>query len=174
MRLPLVAPFLLATLIACDGSQTGTSPDETGGVIQSVPQARATTITTSVTFPIDISVFIPCANGGAGETVELTGELHDLFHITLTSANTFVFRFLDNPQGITGVGDVSGDTYHGTGGTQQTQTGAVGTEQTFVNNFRIIGQRTGNNFLVHEELHFTVTANGTLTVNLDHLSVECR
>src|SRR5690349_4771860 len=45
--------------------------------------AAAETFTASTKFPIDIIVFVPCANGGAGELVELTGSLHDLFHMTI-------------------------------------------------------------------------------------------
>jgi hypothetical protein len=42
--------------------------------------------TTNSSFPIDLVVFVPCANGGAGESVELTGNLHDLFAVS-TNAN---------------------------------------------------------------------------------------
>ena len=45
---------------------------------------------------------------------------------------------------------------------------------TFVNNFRIIGQGSGNNFLVHETLHITVNADGTITVFHDNFSIDCR
>src|SRR5690242_17053344 len=45
--------------------------------------AAADSFTVSTSFPIDIVVFVPCAAGGAGEIVELTGNLHDLFHFTL-------------------------------------------------------------------------------------------
>jgi hypothetical protein len=175
MRLPRVSPvLLLATLIACSASQSPTSPSDRGDIITPPPEARATAVTTSVNFPIEISVFIPCANGGAGEDVLLSGELHDLFQVTLTSNGHFTLKFLDNPQGITGLGSVTGNKYQGTGGTQQTVTGTIGTELTFVNNFRIIGQGPGNNFLVQEVAHVTVNANGTVTVNFDNFSADCR
>jgi hypothetical protein len=41
----------------------------------------------------------------------------------------------------------------------------------FINNFRIIGQGPVNNFLVHETLHFTINADGTVTVFHDNFSV---
>jgi hypothetical protein len=46
--------------------------------------------------------------------------------------------------------------------------------QTFVNNFRIIGQGPGNNFLLHETFHLTVNANGELTTIHDNFSVDCK
>src|SRR5215510_11114323 len=66
--------------------------------------AVADTFTVSQKFPIDILVFIPCAAGGAGELVELTGNLHDLFHVTLNARGGFRASFVDNPQGISGTG----------------------------------------------------------------------
>jgi hypothetical protein len=47
-------------------------------------------------------------------------------------------------------------------------------EETFVNNFRIIGQGPGNNFLVHEVFHITFNANGSITAFVDKFSVDCR
>ena len=46
--------------------------------------------------------------------------------------------------------------------------------QTFVNNFRIIGQGPDNNFLVHQTVHQTVNANGDVTSTIVNTSVECR
>jgi hypothetical protein len=45
---------------------------------------------------------------------------------------------------------------------------------TFINRFDIIGQGTGNNFTVHETAHITFNADGTVTVNFDNFSVECK
>ena len=143
-------------------------------LVPSSTSAAADTFTVSSSFPIDILVFIPCAAGGAGEFVELTGNLHDLFHVTFTSSGTFRMTFSDNPQGISGTGWTTGDKYQGTGITRDTFGGRVGYEETFVNNFRIIGQGTGNNFLIHENLHITVNANGTMTVFHDNFSVVCK
>jgi hypothetical protein len=45
---------------------------------------------------------------------------------------------------------------------------------TYVNNFRIIGQGPGNNFLVHETMHITLNAAGILTVSHDNINVDCK
>ena len=136
--------------------------------------AAADTFTVSSSFPIDIVVFVPCANGGAGELVELTGDLHDLFHITLNARGGFRVVFHDNPQGISGTGLTTGAKYQGTGVTRDSFGGTAGFEETSVNNFRIIGQGPGNNFLVHDNFHITVNANGTVTSFHDNFSVECK
>lgn len=136
--------------------------------------AAADTFTLSQTFPIDMVVFVPCAAGGAGELVELTGNLHDLFHVTFDGRGGFHISVIDNPQGITGIGWTTGAKYQGTGETRDSYNGMVGFEETYVNNFKIIGQGTGNNFLVHENFHITVNANGTVTSYHDNFSVECK
>jgi hypothetical protein len=133
-------------------------------------------VTTNESVPLAITVFIPCANGGAGETVTLTGELHVLLTFTI-NGNNISGKTHFQPQGISGLGDVTGAKYQGTGVTQDQfksslQNGQF--EESFVNNFRMIGQGPGNNFLVHENLHITVNANGDVTVMHDNLSVECK
>jgi hypothetical protein len=38
----------------------------------------------------------------------------------------------------------------------------------------MIGQGPGNNFLVHETLHITMAADGTVTVMHDNFSIDCK
>ena len=125
---------------------------------------------------IDLPVFIPCAAGGAGELVDLSGPLHTLITFTI-NGNNVSGKTHFQPQGISGTGETTGDKYQATGVTQESFTGSFQNGQfsdTFVNNFRIIGQGPGNNFLVHETLHITVNANGTLTVFHDNFSIDCK
>jgi hypothetical protein len=133
--------------------------------------AQATAITENLQFPIVFDVFVPCANGGAGETVSLSGTLHEVFHITFDVNGGVHVKIHDQPQGISGFGQASGAKYQATGVTQQqSNTNPF----TFVNNFRIIGQGPGNNFLVHQVFHVTVNANGAVTALFDRPSIECR
>ena len=142
-------------------------------VVSSSSGAPASSFTANSFFPIELTVFVPCANGGLGEDVELSGTIHDLFHVTLND-NTVHVKTHDQPQGVTGTGLVTGDKYQGTGVSQDEFTAAVGQEETFINNFRIIGQGNGNNFLVHENFHITVNANGTITSFHDNFTVDCK
>ena len=136
--------------------------------------AKATTFTDNVRVPVDIFVFVPCAAGGAGEFVDLTGTLHILFVTTIDSKGGFHSKFHFQPQGITGTGFTTGAKYQGTGVTQGTFNGKIGFVNSFVNNFKIIGQGPGNNFMIHENFHITVNAKGKLTVVVDNFSVKCK
>ena len=131
-------------------------------------------VTTNIEMPINITVFVPCAAGGAGENVALSGDLHTLFTTTFDSNGGFHAKVHFNPQGVSGIGQTTGDKYQGTGVTQSEINGRVGYETSFVNNFRIIGQGPGNNFMIHETMHITVHPDGTVTGFVDNFSVSCK
>jgi hypothetical protein len=128
----------------------------------------------STQFPIELSVLVPCANGGVGEEVVLSGELHDVFVWVFNDSGGYTLQYHDNPMGVIGIGKDTGTTYRATGVSLGGGTGRVGFEDTYVNNFRIIGEGTDNNFLVHETYHVTLNANGTLTAYVDNYSAECK
>ena len=138
--------------------------------------AQALTITTNDFVPFALVAFVPCANGGAGELVLVQGTLHLQDHITINN-NRANIKTHAQPQGATGTGLTTGDSYNANGVTQEQDSipitnGAF--EFTFVNNFRIIGQGNGNNLLVHQNVHQTINANGDVTTTIVNQSVECR
>ena len=173
MRAALAVLVLTTGLAGCEAAPTETSAD--ASPVQDSPTfVRAITATINQKIPFELAVFISCAAGGAGEVVDLSGTLHDLFHLTI-NGKRFVLKTHDQPQGVSGVGETTGDVYRATGVTQDiTTSGIVGNTETFINNFKIIGPKAGNNFLVHENFHVTVNANGTITVVRDHLTVTCK
>jgi hypothetical protein len=139
-----------------------------------MPSADAA-VNVNDTTDISLTVFIPCAAGGAGEIVDLSGPLHTLVSFTV-NANNVSGYFHFQPQGISGTGETTGAKYQATGVTQESFKTSLQNGQanlTSVNNFRIIGQGPGNNFLVHETLHISINADGTLTVFHDNFSVSC-
>ncbi len=122
------------------------------------------------------SDFIPCANGGAGETVSGTIDLHILLKSTV-NGNNVSGKYHFQPQGGSLVGAITGDAYNPTGVTQGTFKGSLQNGQftaTDVNNYRLIGPGPGNNLLIHQVSHITVNANGDTTVTFDKPSVECK
>jgi hypothetical protein len=138
--------------------------------------AQALAITTNDFVPFAQINFVPCANGGAGELVLIQGTLHIQQHITINN-NRATIKAHFQPQGAGGTGLTTGDTYNATGVTQEVDTIALtggATEFTFINNFRLIGQGPDNNLLVHQTIHTTINANGTVTSVVDNTSVECR
>jgi hypothetical protein len=133
-------------------------------------------VTTNISVPLNLTVAIPCANKGAGETVQLSGQLHILTTSTI-NGSTVHFSAHTQPQDVSGIGSSTGDRYRGTGVTRQDinfATSSFPVTFTAVNNFRIIGQGTSNNLLIHENAHFTVNANGITTATLDNFSAECK
>jgi hypothetical protein len=133
-------------------------------------------VTVNDTTDINLTVSIPCADGGNGEVVDLSGPLHTLMSLTINGNNVSGYYHFQ-PQGISGIGETTGVKYQATGITQESFKNSLQNGQandTYVNNFRIIGQGPGNNFLVHETLHFTINANGTVTVFHDNFSIDCK
>jgi hypothetical protein len=126
--------------------------------------------------PFEAVFFVPCADGGAGEEVLLTGFLHVLMTETQDAKGNLHFMSHFQPMGIVGTGLTTDDMYRGTGVEKETTKDASPppSEDTFVSNFRIIGQGPGNNFLLHQLFHVTVNANGEVTVEVDNLSVDCK
>src|SRR5258708_23222840 len=92
------------------------------------------------TSEINLTVFVPCAAGGAGELVDLSGPLHTLITLTINGNNVSGTAHFQ-PQGLSGTGETTGDKYQATGVTKDSsfkasfQNGHA--NQTFLNNFRI-------------------------------------
>ena len=128
-------------------------------------------------FPFDSVVYVPCANGGAGEYVELSGSLNFVFHSTFDSSGGMHLQLRSNLQGVGGTGMTTGAKYRASDSeTLQFNVAADDApfESTTVSSFDIVGQGKGNNFLLHESAHFTVNANGDVTAQHDNFSVDCK
>jgi hypothetical protein len=118
---------------------------------------------TSTKVPFD-TTFTPTGPGCENaEDIHLTGTLN----IVTTTANGKTIRQF-HPQGITGVGETTGTTYRGTGGTiiigDPTNDGKT---HTYVNNFNIIATKpAGISSIEHLVLHITVNAQGEITADV--------
>jgi hypothetical protein len=137
-----------------------------------LPTPTRAEVLTNTKVPFATLAFIPCVP----ETVLLTGELHILITQEMDANGGIHVKSHFQPQGISGLGMVTGLKYQGTGVTQEHINDHTGPafEDTFVNNFRIIGQGPGNNLLVHTTFHVTVNANGVTTANVLNTSTECQ
>jgi hypothetical protein len=168
-RLPLVLSIAVL-LVAC--AQSPVTPDQ--DAVNDFGFS-ASTSTDNVVIPLDLVVYVSCANGGQGEFVQLSGSLHIIFHLTISSSGNVVFKDHFQPQSVSGTGLTTGAAYQGTGVTQNHNFfGQVGQTVSFIDNFLIIGQGPGNNFTLHENFHVTVNANGTLTTFVDNISADCK
>jgi hypothetical protein len=130
--------------------------------------ARATT----EKIPFD-TVLAPA--DACGEAIHLSGTLLAQFTSSETPSGNVEVGFHFNPQGVTGVGLTSGATYHATGETLGTTTirAGGGTSDSFVNNFKIIGEGKAQNFLETDVFHVTVNANGVVTATVDKSMIRC-
>jgi hypothetical protein len=161
-------------LSACQDVPTRTLAPE--APMFAAASSPAITTTYNEIVPLDQYIFVACANGGAGELVQLSGDLHVLITSTI-NGNTIRVNSHFQPQGGTGVGLTTGDTYQATGVTQDQSNGNLLNgqfEASFVNNFRIIGRGPGNNFLSHENFHVTVNAAGEISTTHDNVSFDCK
>jgi hypothetical protein len=164
--LVVAAAFALSSL-GCQG-------DVTGPAGRSGPSFAATPSTQIVVNPISITKFVPCANGGLGEDISLSGAIHSVFHVTLDGSGGAHVVVIHNPQDVSGVGLTTGARYQGVGTHQDAFNAKIGVEETIVTTGMLIGQGPGNNLLTHDVIHTTVLANGLVTSSHDFVSIECR
>ncbi len=68
---------------------------------------------TTVSRSIDQSVWVSCANGGAGEAVRVTGNLRYDVHRTQDSSGVFHFNIRSNTSGLSAVGLTTGTFFRG-------------------------------------------------------------
>jgi hypothetical protein len=155
-------------------SSLGCQEDVTGPANRGSPSFAAAPSTQIVVNPISITKFVPCADGGLGEDVSLSGTIHSVFHVTLDGLGGAHVVVIHNPQDVSGVGLTTGAKYQGVGTHMDVFNATVGVEETTVTTSQLIGQGPGNNFLVHDVVHTTVLASGVVTSFQDHVTVECK
>ena len=164
--------LVVATVVAM--SSLGCQEDATGPASHNGPSFSAVASTENVERVIAGTKFVPCANGGLGEDVSLSGDIHSVFHVTLDGSGGAHVVVIHNPQGVSGTGLTTGAKYQGVGTHQDVFNATVGVEETTVTTGQLIGQGPGNNLLIHDILHTTVLANGVVTSFHDNFSIECR
>ena len=139
----------------------------------SVSAAQAE-IVTNETVSYAYSGFVDCANGGAGELLTGTIDVHNLITSTV-NGNVDSWQFQFQPRGSL-VGRITGDTYQLTGVTRGTyndiqQSGLY--TLTYVNSYQLIGPGPGNNVRVREVAHMTLDGDDVV-VRHDSFSIECK
>jgi hypothetical protein len=170
VKLAVVLPIAAGLLAGCQRDVMEPRP---AAELAPVFAAVAGGVETNVIVPIDIATFIPCANGGNGEVVTLTGTLHLMYNVTTDNRGGVHVKSHFQPQHVSGVGQITGALYQGTGATQEMYTTKVGFTHTAVNVFRVIGQGPGNNYRVTELTHTTVRPDGTVSASVSRSRVDC-
>jgi hypothetical protein len=142
------------------------------GVVTTATSAQALL---NIDVPITTTVFVPCANNGQGDTIQISGTLHTVLLITQENGVLTLHETL-NGQGITGASTTTGAKYHT--GIAETNTfhGNIGATQfttTEPINLIFVGQGTASNLIEQFLLHFTVHPDLTVTAFVDNENVQC-
>ncbi|HEX2094489.1 MAG TPA: hypothetical protein VHG28_18940, partial [Longimicrobiaceae bacterium] len=138
-----------------------------GSVGSGMASAQATTVTTQVRIPLNHTVVVD------GESYQVSGSLHALFHVTRDAAGGRHLKAHVNGQGVSAVG--GGTTYRvNTAANFTANLGAAkeaASNFTAVVNFGLIGQGRTPNLRLHVNLHGTVNANGEVTATVAHVRI---
>lgn len=117
--------------------------------------------------------WVRCANGGAGELVTGTIELHDLVTSTVNE-DVDASQYMSAPRGSL-VGQITGDTYRLSGVARGTYIELLQSDRyvaTYINRYRLIGPGTGNDLAVRETTHITRDGDDVV-VRHDDFAIEC-
>jgi hypothetical protein len=168
-----LALLSIVTLAACGDSSQPLAPVSA----RTAPTARAAAYVETTVFetPTNVARFVKCANGGLGEVVDYSGTVLRMVHVT-ENENGFHVTFHANPQQVSGVGRITGDTYQARGTyTSSFNVGQEGGTQTIHDVLKLVGQGPNNNLTVtFEDYHITINANGEVTVLSDeNFSAVC-
>jgi hypothetical protein len=162
--------IVILTVAACD--VTTTAPASLG-----TPSFAAIVEHTNEFTEGDFGFFeVPCANGGAGEIVRVSGTLHLLMHVTITPAGRTLLRGLGQAQGMIGVGETTGDVYRSSiasGFVDARFDDAFPIAFTELVNIRLIGPGPDNNLMLHETFHLTVNADGSIIAETFNRNLTC-
>ena len=158
-RLPVVVALLLLTM-----------------AVPTSASAQADTTVTNIRFPLSASAFVPCALGGQGEEVLVSGTAHIVVVTTIDAQGQPHVVVTANYDGLQGVGLTSGDRYVGVAAENQISNfePVAPWVVTMTQTVQFVGQGPDNNFMVKFLFHLTVDATGKVTVSKAELQIECR
>jgi hypothetical protein len=106
------ATIAVAALTAACSTTDSTAPRTTPASARRSVSAAAPSDAT-ISRLIDRYVWVSCANGGAGETIHVTGDLRYDVHTTQDATGVIHFNVKSNTSGLTGVGTTSGTFFRG-------------------------------------------------------------
>lgn len=175
---PMIIGFLSVFTVAFLFSCTKNAGDATTPAAEEATAANASSNSASDNIihavPFETTLFVPCANGGAGEDVTLTGFTNFIYQMTWTDQN-FTLVYHDNVHKVTGIGASSGETFVASGGTNGTVMGSWVNSQwtgTTIQQLRVVGRN--NSFFVTYKYHITVTSDGKVIVSSNEDTADCK
>ena len=166
--------FVVAVLISCSKNMADVPGQQNAQFASTGPSSNASTRTSTVAIPFENTVYVPCANGGAGDSVVLTGKMNLVYNMTWTDQN-FTMLYHDNEHEVKGVSLSSGETFTGSGETNGTFKGTWENSQwvgNFVEKTKVVGNSTV--FTITQKIHLKVTPDGNVVVNNVDQTVTCQ
>jgi hypothetical protein len=143
-----------------------------------LPTAASARVVTRATFPIEGGEFVPCALGGAGEDILLSGERRLIAGVT-TDAHGVDHGFLHAGGGAAhGIGLTSGDRYVSSFVSHSVHRFTYDPEgqSVYVETLHllVVGQGPNNNFHWQLRFHVVTDANGIVRVYMYDSEIFCR
>jgi len=137
-----------------------------------IARAEARVLKDTVLAPFTFTAFYQCAE----EAIAITGEFRITTMTVVDASGGIHATFTLVPVKVRGVGLTSGITYKAVGGERDTFTSAANGAFTFnyTSMFNLVSQGSTDNLQAFVTNHFTVDANGDVTVERFDVRAECR
>jgi hypothetical protein len=168
-----LALFVMLLLVSCSKNITETPGRDNTGVSSHIQSSQDQSNNGLVAVPIAETLFVSCANGGAGENITLTGTTNFVYQITWND-HGFHLVYHANSHALTGVGLSSGETFTGSDGTQGTVMGSfVNNQWIGTTNERMIINGQNTKYTIVYKNHLVVTPDGKVTVSISEKTIDC-
>lgn len=138
---------------------------------QTKTMAQATTITTQASFPV-IYDAVPCG----GDVVTFSGNMHFLFHITVTPNGGRHTVLVMNTSDVKGVGLTGEEYIANTTVTQNLNNPeTIDGKLVYTSNakYLVVGKGSNPDFLLRMKMHITANDNGTATPDTPEFTIQC-
>jgi hypothetical protein len=168
-----LALFVMLVLFSCSKNITEMPGQDNTGASAGIQSSQSQPSNGLVEVSFEETLLVPCANGGTGENVTLTGTTHFVYQM-IWNDHGFHLVYHANSHRVTGLGLTSGETFVGSDGTQGTVTASWVNNQwigTTIEQMKIIGQNT--KYIVKYKNHLVVTPDGKVTVSTSDKTIEC-
>ena len=173
MIIGFLSVFVAALLFSCSKNVADIAQPTIEEVTAANASSKGGNDNTIHAVPFETTVFVPCANGGAGENVVLTGFTNFIYQTHWTD-HGFTLVYHDNVHQVTGTGVSSGESFVASGGTNGVVMGSWVNSQwigTTIGQMRLISGNTS--FVITYKYHVTVTQDGSVVVESEELTTEC-
>jgi len=149
------------------------SPTTQGSERNGSAAQKAVSFSENFHLPVDFTAFSQCA----GEELHFSGYFHWNSHLTIDAQGGFHSVFIANDHDLGAVGLTTGIKYREVGATTEifNVKGTAPQEGTVTVTLNYIGQGPNNNAINRFQFHYTINANGVITVEfVNSTTIRCQ